>query len=109
MGSTPPRSFSTRTLTPCNASQSACARLWRAFVACTRIGVPGCLRPLKRVPAFSLWAVWRWRSIRTCSCATGRGVSLVNEATGERVGVPEGASHVFFVRDNFVILPPAGW
>lgn len=39
----------------------------------------------------------------------GRGVSLVNEATGERVGVPEGASHVFFVRDNFVILPPAGW
>ena len=39
----------------------------------------------------------------------GRGVSLVNEATGERVGVPENASHVFFVRDNFVILPPAGW
>ena len=39
----------------------------------------------------------------------GRGVSLVNEATGERVGVPESASHVFFVRDNFVILPPAGW
>lgn len=26
----------------------------------------------------------------------GRGVSLVNEATGERVGVPESASHVFF-------------
>ena len=39
----------------------------------------------------------------------GRGVSLVNEATGERVGIPESASHVFFVRDNFVILPPAGW
>lgn len=39
----------------------------------------------------------------------GRGVSLVNEATGERVGVPENASHVFFVRDNFVIMPPAGW
>lgn len=39
----------------------------------------------------------------------GRGVSLVDEATGERVGVPENASHVFFVRDNFVILPPAGW
>ena len=39
----------------------------------------------------------------------GRGVSLVNEATGERVGVPENASHVFFVRDNFAILPPAGW
>ena len=39
----------------------------------------------------------------------GRGVSLVNEATGERVGVPESASHVFFVRDNFVILPHAGW
>ena len=39
----------------------------------------------------------------------GRGVSLVNEATGERVRVPESASHVFFVRDNFVILPPAGW
>ena len=37
------------------------------------------------------------------------GVTLVNEATGERVGVPENASHVFFVRDNFVILPPAGW
>ena len=39
----------------------------------------------------------------------GRGVFLVNEATGERVSVPESASHVFFVRDNFVILPPAGW
>lgn len=39
----------------------------------------------------------------------GCGVSLVNEATGERVGIPESASHVFFVRDNFVILPPAGW
>lgn len=39
----------------------------------------------------------------------GSGVSLVNEATGERVRVPESASHVFFVRDNFVILPPAGW
>lgn len=39
----------------------------------------------------------------------GLGVFLVNEATGERVSVPESASHVFFVRDNFVILPPAGW
>lgn len=39
----------------------------------------------------------------------GSGVSLVNEDTGERVRVPESASHVFFVRDNFVILPPAGW
>ena len=39
----------------------------------------------------------------------GRGVFLVNEATGERVSVPESTSHVFFVRDNFVILPPAGW
>lgn len=37
------------------------------------------------------------------------GVTLVNEDTGERVRVPESASHVFFVRDNFVILPPAGW
>ena len=27
----------------------------------------------------------------------GRGVSLVNEATGERVGIPDLASHVFFV------------
>ena len=39
----------------------------------------------------------------------GSGVSLVKEDTGERVRVPESASHVFFVRDNFVILPPAGW
>ena len=37
------------------------------------------------------------------------GVTLVNEDTGEQVRVPESASHVFFVRDNFVILPPAGW
>lgn len=37
------------------------------------------------------------------------GVTLVNEDTGERVRVPESASHVFFVRDNFVVLPPAGW
>ena len=37
------------------------------------------------------------------------GVALVNEDTGEQVRVPESASHVFFVRDNFVILPPAGW
>ena len=37
------------------------------------------------------------------------GVTLVNEDTGERVRVPESASHVFFVRGNFVILPPAGW
>lgn len=37
------------------------------------------------------------------------GVTLVNEDTGERVRVPESASHVFFVHDNFVILPPAGW
>ena len=37
------------------------------------------------------------------------GVTLVNEDTGEHVRVPESASHVFFVRDNFVILPPAGW
>lgn len=36
------------------------------------------------------------------------GVTLVNEDTGEQVRVPESASHVFFVRDNFVILPPAG-
>ena len=37
------------------------------------------------------------------------GVTLVNEDTGEQVRVPESASHVFFVRENFVILPPAGW
>ena len=37
------------------------------------------------------------------------GVTLVNEDTGEQVRVPESASHVFFVRDNFAILPPAGW
>lgn len=44
------------------------------------------------------------------SVDVGNGVvTLVNEDTGEQVRVPESASHVFFVRDNFAILPPAGW